>query len=234
MSHSARRISIGYTDRKTADLPLAVWPCAQSTGQCQRRGRYVSESNRHPAKMLPAIARRVIATYSDPGDLVVDPMCGIGTTPVEAIHLGRHAIGVELEPRWAKLARANVERASDQGAHLRAQIIGGDASQLPRLLTTRAQRLLAQVVHESDDLAHTAYGHVDLILTSPPYGCGIAEVSKEALARRSGTIRSEDTYNYSPDLRNLGHARGGDYLEAMAEVYGACAAVSSRVGSSCS
>jgi modification methylase len=34
-----------------------------------------------------------------PGDLVADPMCGIGATLVEAIHLGRDAIGVEYEPR---------------------------------------------------------------------------------------------------------------------------------------
>lgn len=46
--------------------------------------------------MLPALARRAIETYSDPGDLVVDPMCGIGTTLVEAADLGRRAAGVEL------------------------------------------------------------------------------------------------------------------------------------------
>jgi modification methylase len=58
--------------------------------------------------MLPALARRAIDAYSNPGDLVLDPMCGIGTTLVEAIHAGRRAVGVELEPRWAKLARANI------------------------------------------------------------------------------------------------------------------------------
>src|ERR1700692_1665626 len=52
--------------------------------------------------MLPALARRAVETYSDPGGLVVDPMCGMGTTLVEAIDLGRRAIGVELEPRWAR------------------------------------------------------------------------------------------------------------------------------------
>ncbi|MEU1600594.1 hypothetical protein ABZ468_49670 [Streptomyces sp. NPDC005708] len=35
-------------------------------------------------------------------------MCGIGTTLVEAIRLGRHAIGTEYVPRWAALAGANV------------------------------------------------------------------------------------------------------------------------------
>ena len=65
--------------------------------------------NRHPAKMLPEIARRVIAAYSEPGDLALDPMCGIATTLVEAIHLERRAIGVELEGRWASLAAKNID-----------------------------------------------------------------------------------------------------------------------------
>src|SRR4029453_1669607 len=84
--------------------PSALWPCAQQTSQQQRRGRYLPGSNRHPGKMLPDLARRAIRSYSNPGDLVLDPLCGIGTTVVEAIHLGRHALGVELEPRWTALA----------------------------------------------------------------------------------------------------------------------------------
>jgi tRNA G10 N-methylase Trm11 len=59
--------------------------------------------------MLPALARRAVEAYSEPGDLVVDPMCGIGTTLVEASDLGRRAVGVELEARWAKVASTNLD-----------------------------------------------------------------------------------------------------------------------------
>jgi modification methylase len=65
--------------------------------------------------MLPTIARHAIAAYSHPGDLVLDPMCGIGTTLVEATHLGRQAIGIELEARWAQLASANIAHARRLG-----------------------------------------------------------------------------------------------------------------------
>jgi modification methylase len=85
--------------------------------------------------MLPALARQAIEAYSDPGELILDPMCGIGTTLVEAIHTGRQAIGVELDPRWAKLARANVEHAQHQGASHPAHVIEGDARLTPHLLT---------------------------------------------------------------------------------------------------
>jgi len=210
--------------RKTADLPLAVWPCAQKTSQWQRHRRYLPESNRHPAKMLPALARRAIETYSDPGDLVVDPMCGIGTTLVEAADLGRRAIGVELEPRWARLAAANLNHVHGRTrARSLAKVIEGDARQLPRLLSTRAGRLLSG--HRGGRVARIASGAVDLILTSPPYACEIADVSTENLISGNGPLRRVDTSNYSADRANLGHARGGAYLDAMAEIYAACAAV---------
>ena len=89
-------------------VPLAVWPCAQTSAQYQRTGRYLPASSRHPGKMLPELARRLVAEYCPPRGLVADPMCGIGTTLVEAAALGRWAVGVELELRWAELARANL------------------------------------------------------------------------------------------------------------------------------
>ena len=95
----------------TAPVPLAVWPVAQASAQYQRAGRYHPASSAHPAKMLPELARRIVAEYSRPGDLVLDPMCGSGTTLVEAALLGRRAVGLELEERWAALARANVAHA---------------------------------------------------------------------------------------------------------------------------
>jgi hypothetical protein len=137
---------------RTTDLPLAVWPCAQRSAQVQRQGRFAPASNQHPAKMLPEIARRAISAYSDRGDVVLDPMCGIATTLVEASHLDRGSIGVELEPRWAALAAENIQRARAQGAAAEARVLQGDARRLGHGVL--------------DDLA----GQVPLILTSPPYG----------------------------------------------------------------
>src|SRR4051794_41529036 len=94
----------------------SVFVTGQVCSREQRRGRYVPESTAHPGKMLPSIARYLIATYTQPGEWVCDPMAGIATTVVEAIHLGRNGIGVEYEPRWARLATANVALAQSQGA----------------------------------------------------------------------------------------------------------------------
>ncbi len=136
-----------------ADLTrLSVWPVSQKPARVQRRARYLPDSNAHPGKMLPELARTIIRSYSDPGQLVLDPMCGIGTTLVEGIHLGRDAIGIELEPRWAALAASNIRHAETQDATGTALALRGDARQL-------GSRLLAELA-----------GSVPLIVSSPPYG----------------------------------------------------------------
>lgn len=197
-----------------------MWPCAQTTSEWQRHRRYLSDSTQHPGKMLPELARRAISAYSDFGDLVVDPMCGIGTTLVEAIHLGRNALGIELEPRWASLATANLAHAREQGATGNAGVVEGDASELPRLLTRNARQLLRssgrRAKRSESKVARLGAGSVDLILTSPPYACQIEMIG--------GSLGAKDTRNYNADRRNLGHARGTHYREAMAGVYAASAA----------
>src|SRR6202034_381727 len=97
------------TETTSAPVPLAVWPVAQTSAQYQRVGRYHPGCAAHPSKMLPALARRIVEECSEPGQLVVDPMAGIGTTLVEAALLGRHAVGIELEQRWVDLGRQNLD-----------------------------------------------------------------------------------------------------------------------------
>lgn len=46
------------------------------------------------------IVDRLISRYSNPGDLVYDPFCGLGTVPVRAMKLGRRGAGSELNPAY--------------------------------------------------------------------------------------------------------------------------------------
>ncbi|MEM8511133.1 DNA modification methylase [Massilia sp. MP_M2] len=46
------------------------------------------------------IVDRLINRYSNPGDVVYDPFCGLGTVPVRAMKLGRHGAGSELNPAY--------------------------------------------------------------------------------------------------------------------------------------
>lgn len=51
---------------------------------------------KYPARFSPAFARAAIKTFSKPGDWILDPFAGGGTTLVEAIVSGRNAIGVDI------------------------------------------------------------------------------------------------------------------------------------------
>jgi modification methylase len=183
-------------------VPVAVWPCAQTTAQYQRTGRYLPASSRHPGKMLPELARRLISEYCPPVGLVADPMCGIGTTLVEAAALGRRAVGVELEPRWAELARANLTHALAPAQATLAKVHQGDARHLAELLA---------------DVA----GRVDLVVTSPPYACDAGVIDKPTW-QAGGSMCPRDSLNYSRDPANLGRARGPGWQQAMAEVLDGC------------
>jgi SAM-dependent methyltransferase len=154
--------------------------------------------------MLPDLARRIACEYAPPGGLVVDPLCGIGTMLVEAAAVGRRGIGVELEPRWAELARQNLALAAAPTAagRLAVEVRTGDARRLPELLA---------------DLA----GTVDLVATSPPHACTPETIDKRAWLA-GGRLGQRATRNSSPDPANLGHARGERYLQAMAQIYGGC------------
>jgi SAM-dependent methyltransferase len=133
-------------------VAVSVWTTAQHSPSTQRKNHYVAESTAHPAKMLPAVAAHAIAHYTQPGDLVLDPMCGIGTTLVEAVRAGRRAVGVEYEDRWADIARANLDLATRHGIEHDARVYAGDARTL------------------LDVLPQEYRGTAALVVTSPPYG----------------------------------------------------------------
>lgn len=51
-----------------------------------------------PAKFPPQLPRKFILALTEPGDIVLDPMVGSGTTLLESFLLGRQAVGVDIDP----------------------------------------------------------------------------------------------------------------------------------------
>jgi modification methylase len=118
-----------------------------------------------------AIARRAIASYSEPGDLVVDPLCTDPKLPVvlEALRQRRHGAAVighdvgeltELEKR--------VSAARARGAGGEAVLLRGDPPELPRLLAAQADNLLRHQRQLPPNVGVHPGGSADLILTFLP------------------------------------------------------------------
>lgn len=67
----------------------------------------------HPSQKPLEIISKLVACASDPGDLVLDPFLGSGTTAVVAQNLGRRWIGIESNPMFVELARQRIEAAQE-------------------------------------------------------------------------------------------------------------------------
>lgn len=94
------------------------------------------------ARCPPPLARWAIETFTDPDDFVLDPMCGSGTTVVEATITGRHGWGAEIDPlaRLIALAKATpidpeaIDALADQFHHFAGHTADpGWRPDLPRL-----------------------------------------------------------------------------------------------------
>lgn len=64
----------------------------------------------HPTQKPEALLARVLLATTRPGDLVLDPFAGTGTTGAVARRLGRRFLGIERDPGYAALAEARIAR----------------------------------------------------------------------------------------------------------------------------
>jgi site-specific DNA-methyltransferase (cytosine-N4-specific) len=68
----------------------------------------------YPAKFIPQIPNTLIQELSSVGEVVLDPFCGSGTTLVEAMRLGRYAVGVDANPLACMISRAKTSRITGE------------------------------------------------------------------------------------------------------------------------
>ncbi len=63
----------------------------------------------HPTQKPESLLQRILLASTNPGDLVVDPFFGTGTTGAAAARLGRNWIGIEREKSYAKVAQKRID-----------------------------------------------------------------------------------------------------------------------------
>src|SRR5512134_3528463 len=85
----------------------------------------------HPAKYPETMAQEFIEFFTKKGETVLDPMAGTGSTLVAALRAGRNSYGIELNPKYAKIAQKIVEEEravlGESMERLKSEIINGDA-----------------------------------------------------------------------------------------------------------
>jgi len=90
----------GRDPAREVDKATDVWMISPSAGR-----------DGHGAQFPTAIPGRCIALSTDPGDLVLDPFMGAGTTGVAALLLGRRALGFDVADEYLSLARSRMHDA---------------------------------------------------------------------------------------------------------------------------
>jgi site-specific DNA-methyltransferase (adenine-specific) len=74
-------------------------------------GRHEKRYGKHPTQKPEALLDRIIRASSNPGDCVLDPFCGSGTTGVVCARLERHFVGLDQDEEFLAIA---VKRLEDE------------------------------------------------------------------------------------------------------------------------
>lgn len=109
-------------------------------------GTFMEREGWHGCQMPIAVLDRIIKASSNPGDLVLDPFNGSGTTVVSAALLGRKYIGIDQSKDYVKFAKKRLQAAMKDETVLfngdrASRVIGEtDAFGRPRVARTRRRR----------------------------------------------------------------------------------------------
>ncbi len=154
----------------------------------------------HPAKYPETMAQEFIEFFTKEGETVLDPMAGTGSTLIAALRAGRNSYGIELNPKYAKIAKQIIEEERQTlGAsieNLKSEIVNGDAS-----------------------LAIN-YGlpMIDYVITSPPYWDMLR--AKGAQTQKKRRTSDELDVHYSDDPNDMGNiADYEEFLGKLVDIY---------------
>ncbi|MCC7106371.1 MAG: site-specific DNA-methyltransferase [Chloroflexi bacterium] len=153
----------------------------------------------HPGKFPETLAQEFVEFFTKPGQLVLDPMVGTGSTVVAALRAGRCAIGFDLNPDFAQMAR--------RCAEAECQRLGLSADSW-RVEVADARRL-----------ADLGVSPVDYCITSPPYWDMLHRAGFET--QRDRKERGLPT-TYSDHQGDLGNIASYDrFLDELCGIYAA-------------
>jgi DNA modification methylase len=135
-----------YNDRRAnpvGKMPDDVW-----SGYPRVCGTFRERAGWHPCQMPENLLKRIIAVSSNPGDCVLDPFTGSGTTAVAACQLGRNYVGVEISESYVEKAKKRLADLKNQ-KHTNLFFNSVEMSEL-KLLLSDMQRPVKEIAADEN------------------------------------------------------------------------------------
>ena len=91
-----------------------IWMDIKQSDTLQRKSARADKDERHICPLQLEVIKRCIELWTNPGDIVLDPFAGIGSTPYTALRMDRRALGIELKDTYYEQAVNNCEVALNE------------------------------------------------------------------------------------------------------------------------
>ena len=109
---------IGFNDSSDCEL---IWTNKGNTARILRhrwmgamKGSENGDRRVHPTQKPIALMKMIVEHWTEPGDTILDPFMGSGTTGVACVQTGRNFIGIEIEPMYYEIAEKRIAEAQLQ------------------------------------------------------------------------------------------------------------------------
>lgn len=91
-----------------------VWWDVNQSNTLNRNGAKEENDEKHIAPLQLSVIERCVELWSNPGDVVLDPFSGIGSTGYQALLMGRKYVGIELKESYYRLSTVNLRSAEEK------------------------------------------------------------------------------------------------------------------------
>ena len=137
------------------------------------RIKHRRDRDRHPCQLPDALMERIIRLSTNPGDVVLDALCGAGTTPVIAAKLGRRYVAIDVDQFYVDLTRRKIAEVTRRGDLRRESVRRSRRKHTKKELQLELRTLAARLGRlptPEDVLVHSQYDPTAFLDAFPTWG----------------------------------------------------------------
>ena len=155
------------------------------------RIRHRRDRDYHPCQLPDALLERIIRLSTNEGDVVLDALCGVGTTPVVAGKLGRRFVGIDIDPDYVEITRRKLAEVERVGRVVRSSTRKARPAYSKKTLQLELRAIAAKLgrLPSPEDVEQfSEYGLDAFLSTFPNWGKALKAAKLETSQRGTSPI----------------------------------------------